>query len=178
LSANRQLSGFHREAFEKSTIPPEGVKIELTESVAMNDAPTTEQAMSQLRALGIRLSIDDFGTGYSSLSSLQRFPVDTLKIDQSFISAMQMERESCAIVSTIVAWGVVTRRDGTFTVCGLKEGRYWLSINGWKSAGFEVRPLTDMFSYQLGNRVYLLGTPELRRSRSMGIGQASWVVLQ
>jgi len=81
------------------------VKIELTESVAMNDAPTTEQTMSQLRALGIRLSIDDFGTGYSSLSSLQRFPVDTLKIDQSFRSAMQAERESCAIVGTIVALG-------------------------------------------------------------------------
>jgi len=73
----------------------------------MNDAPTTEQAMSQLRALGIRLSIDDFGTGYSSLSSLQRFPVDTLKIDQSFISAIQMERENCAIVGTIVAWGKI-----------------------------------------------------------------------
>src|ERR1700730_15529900 len=63
------------------------------------------KTMSQLRALGIRLSIDDFGTGYSSLSYLQRFPVDTLKIDQSFISAMQTVRENCAIVSTIVALG-------------------------------------------------------------------------
>jgi EAL domain-containing protein (putative c-di-GMP-specific phosphodiesterase class I) len=97
--------GHVREALEKSAIPPECVKIELTESVTMNDAPTTEQTMSQLRALGIRLSIDDFGTGYSSLSYLQRFPVDTLKIDQSFISAMQTERENCAIVSTIVALG-------------------------------------------------------------------------
>jgi diguanylate cyclase (GGDEF)-like protein/PAS domain S-box-containing protein len=97
--------GHVREALEKSTISPERVKIELTESVAMNDAPSTENTMSQLRALGIKLSIDDFGTGYSSLSYLQRFPVDTLKIDQSFISAMQTERENSAIVSTIIALG-------------------------------------------------------------------------
>jgi diguanylate cyclase (GGDEF)-like protein/PAS domain S-box-containing protein len=97
--------GHIREALEKSGIPPECVKIELTESVAMNDAPSTEQTMSQLRVLGVGLSIDDFGTGYSSLSYLRRFPVDTLKIDQSFVSAMQRERENWAIVSTVVVLG-------------------------------------------------------------------------
>jgi diguanylate cyclase len=61
--------------------------------------------MSQLRVLGVGLSIDDFGTGYSSLSYLRRFPVDTLKIDQSFVSAMQRERENWAIVSTVVVLG-------------------------------------------------------------------------
>jgi hypothetical protein len=61
--------------------------------------------------------------------------------------------------STLVR-SVVSHQDGTFTIGGLKEGKYWLSINGWKSASFEVRPLTDMFSYQLGSRVYRLGTPE------------------
>jgi diguanylate cyclase (GGDEF)-like protein/PAS domain S-box-containing protein len=97
--------GHVTEALEKSEIRPEFVKIELTESVAMNDAPGTEQTMSQLRALGVKLSIDDFGTGYSSLSYLRRFSVDTLKIDQSFVSAMEGEPENCAIVSTIVALG-------------------------------------------------------------------------
>ena len=97
--------GHVRKALEKTGIPPRCVKIELTESVAMNDAPSTEETMSQLRALGVKLSIDDFGTGYSSLSYLQRFPVDTLKIDQSFIAAMQTERGNCAIVSTVVALG-------------------------------------------------------------------------
>jgi diguanylate cyclase (GGDEF)-like protein/PAS domain S-box-containing protein len=97
--------GHVRKALEKTGIPPRCVKIELTESVAMNDAPSTEKTMSQLRALGVKLSIDDFGTGYSSLSYLRRFPVDTLKIDQSFIAAMETERGNCAIVSTVVALG-------------------------------------------------------------------------
>jgi diguanylate cyclase (GGDEF)-like protein/PAS domain S-box-containing protein len=97
--------GHVRKALEKTGIPPRCVKIELTESVAMNDAPSTEETMSQLRAIGVKLSIDDFGTGYSSLSYLRRFPVDTLKIDQSFIAAMETERGNCAIVSTVVALG-------------------------------------------------------------------------
>ena len=97
--------GHVRKALETTGIPPQCVKIELTESIAMNDAPSTEETMSQLRALGVKLSIDDFGTGYSSLSYLRRFPVDTLKIDQSFIAAMETERDNCAIVSTVVALG-------------------------------------------------------------------------
>jgi EAL domain-containing protein (putative c-di-GMP-specific phosphodiesterase class I) len=97
--------GHVREALEKSGIRPACVKIELTESVTMNDTPGTQRTMSELRALGVKLSIDDFGTGYSSLSYLRRFSVDTLKIDQSFVSAMQGDRENCAIVSTIVTLG-------------------------------------------------------------------------
>jgi diguanylate cyclase (GGDEF)-like protein/PAS domain S-box-containing protein len=97
--------GHVRKALEKTGIPHRCVKIELTESVAMNDAPSTEETMSQLRDLGVKLSIDDFGTGYSSLSYLRRFPVDTLKIDQSFIAAMETERGNFAIVSTVVALG-------------------------------------------------------------------------
>ena len=93
------------EALQLSGISPACVKIELTESVTMNDIPSTQQTMSKLRALGVKLSIDDFGTGYSSLSYLRRFSVDTLKIDQSFISAMQGARETFAIVSTIVTLG-------------------------------------------------------------------------
>ena len=66
----------------------------------MNDVAATGQTMSQLRTLGVKLSIDDFGTGYSSLSYLRRFPVDTLKIDQSFVKTM--DAENYAIVKTIV----------------------------------------------------------------------------
>jgi predicted signal transduction protein with EAL and GGDEF domain len=89
-----------RSALEKSGIEPRHVKLELTESVAMNDAPSAEEIMSQIRALGVKLSIDDFGTGYSSLSYLRRFRVDTLKIDQSFVATMDVE--NYAIITTII----------------------------------------------------------------------------
>jgi EAL domain-containing protein (putative c-di-GMP-specific phosphodiesterase class I) len=92
--------GHVKAALEESVVDPRRITIELTESLAMNDVADTEQTMSQLRALGVKLSIDDFGTGYSSLSYLRRFPVDTLKIDQSFVKAM--DAENYAIIKTIV----------------------------------------------------------------------------
>jgi diguanylate cyclase (GGDEF)-like protein/PAS domain S-box-containing protein len=92
--------GHVKDALEESAVDPRCITIELTESLAMNDVAATEQTMSQLRTLGVNLSIDDFGTGYSSLSYLRRFPVDTLKIDQSFVKTM--DAENYAIVKTII----------------------------------------------------------------------------
>jgi len=92
--------GHVEDALEESAIDPQHITIELTESLAMNDVAATFQTMSQLRTLGVKLSIDDFGTGYSSLSYLRRFPVDTLKIDQSFVKTM--DAENFAIIKTIV----------------------------------------------------------------------------
>jgi diguanylate cyclase (GGDEF)-like protein/PAS domain S-box-containing protein len=89
-----------KDALEESAADPQCITIELTESLAMNDVAATGQTMLQLRTLGVKLSIDDFGTGYSSLSYLRRFPVDTLKIDQSFVKTM--DAENYAIVKTIV----------------------------------------------------------------------------
>jgi len=92
--------GHVKDALEASDIDPQSITIELTESLAMSDVAATFQTMSQLRSLGVELSIDDFGTGYSSLSYLRRFPVDTLKIDQSFVKTM--DAENYAIVKTII----------------------------------------------------------------------------
>jgi len=92
--------GHVKDALQESSADPQCITIELTESLAMNDVAATSQTMAQLRALGVTLSIDDFGTGYSSLSYLRRFPVDTLKIDQSFVKTM--DAENYAIVKTIV----------------------------------------------------------------------------
>ena len=90
------------ESLKQTGIDPSCIDLEITENIAMGDAERSGVLMSELKALGVRLSIDDFGTGYSSLSRLQRFPVDRLKIDRSFISAMTADLESHEIVRIIM----------------------------------------------------------------------------
>jgi len=81
----------------------ECLRLEITESVVMENAESATAMLRQLRSLGVQISIDDFGTGYSSLSYLHRFPVNILKIDRSFISRMAVDEESLGIVETIMA---------------------------------------------------------------------------
>jgi diguanylate cyclase (GGDEF)-like protein/PAS domain S-box-containing protein len=88
---------------EESKLPPRCLKLEITESVFSDNIEAAVKLLTQLRNLGVQLSIDDFGTGYSSLSYLQRFPIDTLKIDRSFVTQMMENEENLAIVRTIVA---------------------------------------------------------------------------
>jgi diguanylate cyclase (GGDEF)-like protein/PAS domain S-box-containing protein len=83
-------------------ISPSQLKLEITESVVMENVEVASQMLQQLRSLGIELSIDDFGTGYSSLSYLHRLPIDTLKIDRSFVSRIQENNENKEIVRTII----------------------------------------------------------------------------
>jgi PAS domain S-box-containing protein len=90
------------EILQQTAINPSCVDLEITENIAMADPERSAIVLSQLKALGVRLSIDDFGTGYSSLCRLQRFPVDVLKIDRSFISSMDRDLETHEIVRIIV----------------------------------------------------------------------------
>ncbi|HEX8335237.1 MAG TPA: EAL domain-containing protein [Pyrinomonadaceae bacterium] len=83
-------------------VKPQSVKLEITESVVMENVDTATDMLRQLRSLGVKLAIDDFGTGYSSLSYLHRFPIDTLKIDRSFVTRMSENNENVEIVRTIV----------------------------------------------------------------------------
>jgi diguanylate cyclase (GGDEF)-like protein/PAS domain S-box-containing protein len=87
---------------ESTRLPPESLRLEVTENVVLEHVDTALDNLQQLRALGIQLSIDDFGTGYSSLSYLQRFHYDELKIDRSFVSRLGHGSDSRAIVETIL----------------------------------------------------------------------------
>jgi diguanylate cyclase (GGDEF)-like protein/PAS domain S-box-containing protein len=109
-----------KEVLESCHLPPHRLKLEITETALMEDSEETVRLAQRLKELGVRLVIDDFGTGYSSLSYLQRLPVDTLKVDRSFISKLHEKPESNrniveAIISlahklnmTVVAEGIET----------------------------------------------------------------------
>jgi diguanylate cyclase (GGDEF)-like protein/PAS domain S-box-containing protein len=90
------------EILEETKLDPRSLKLEITESVVMENIDTATEMLRQMRALGVQLSIDDFGTGYSSLSYLHRFPIDTLKIDRSFVIRMVDNNENIEIVRTII----------------------------------------------------------------------------
>jgi diguanylate cyclase (GGDEF)-like protein len=93
------------DALAATGLPPADLVIEVTETVLMRDAKATVERLRRLKALGVRVAIDDFGTGYSSLAYLEQFPVDALKIDRSFIAAIDETRESAALMHTLVQLG-------------------------------------------------------------------------
>jgi diguanylate cyclase (GGDEF)-like protein/PAS domain S-box-containing protein len=87
----------------RTGLEPRSLTLEVTESVAMQDPESTATTLRALKSLGLRIAIDDFGTGYSSLSYLQRFPLDTLKIDRSFVDGLGQDTQDDAIVSSVIA---------------------------------------------------------------------------
>ncbi len=113
LTVSVNLSGKHfahpdlvqqvKDILDETGIAPGCLKLEITESAMMENAENAISMLKQIRETGVQLSIDDFGTGHSSLSYLQRFPVDTLKIDRSFVTAMEDGSENGEIVQTVIA---------------------------------------------------------------------------
>jgi diguanylate cyclase (GGDEF)-like protein/PAS domain S-box-containing protein len=86
-------------------LQPELLELEVTESTIMHNAERAVRVLTAIKALGVRLAIDDFGTGYSSLAHLKRFPIDTLKVDRSFIREVPNDAEDRAIAEAIIAMG-------------------------------------------------------------------------
>ncbi len=98
----KELVGVVGRILKETGIPPESLELEITETLLMDDVDDAVNKLTQLRDLGVRLSIDDFGTGYSSLSYLSRFPIDTLKIDKSFIRHITSRPGDIAIAKGII----------------------------------------------------------------------------
>ncbi|MBN2369339.1 MAG: EAL domain-containing protein [Vicinamibacteria bacterium] len=109
LSARQFHAGdiveFVRSLLKESAIAPESLELEITEGVALHGESATEKILRKLKRLGVRLAIDDFGTGYSSLSYLRRFPIDTLKVDRSFVQDAVSSREAAGVTRAIIGVG-------------------------------------------------------------------------
>jgi diguanylate cyclase len=103
LQFQRNLLETVSKALQASRLEPRFLEIEITESVVMQNAAEAVLTLEQLSRMGVHISIDDFGTGYSSLSYLKRFPLQTLKIDRSFIREITQDPDDAAIVSAIIA---------------------------------------------------------------------------
>src|SRR6202034_965260 len=93
------------EALSNSGLDPEALTIEITETTLMRNIEETARRLAQVKRLGVRIAIDDFGTGYSSLAHLQRFQVDALKIDRSFITGVAHNQEGETLIHTLVQLG-------------------------------------------------------------------------
>lgn len=94
-----------RQILHETGLDPQYLELEITESVLMRNADASALILQELRELGVNLAVDDFGTGYSSLSYLRQFPVDVLKIDQSFLKDMEIDPQNGIIASAIIGMG-------------------------------------------------------------------------
>jgi diguanylate cyclase (GGDEF)-like protein/PAS domain S-box-containing protein len=111
LAVNLSITQLHqgdlvervRQILDETQLPPRLLELEITESSAMMSPEMSIRTLYDLKKLGIRISLDDFGTGHSSLSYLKRFPIDTLKIDQSFVRDINSDPDTAAIVTAIIA---------------------------------------------------------------------------
>ena len=128
-----------RAILKDTRLDPRYLEIELTESVLLQHAKSTVSVLSTLKSIGVRLAVDDFGTGYSSLSYLKSFPIDSLKIDQSFVHDITANTDDATIVSAVItmakslkkcviAEGVETEEQMTFLQahgCDEAQGYYF-----------------------------------------------------
>ena len=111
---------------ERSGADPADMCLEITESILMDDIDRTADTLARVKALGLQIAVDDFGTGYSSLSYLRRFPVDILKVDQSFVSGLGHDPEDSAIVQAVVHMGRALRL--TTVAEGVETGHHVIEL--------------------------------------------------
>jgi EAL domain-containing protein (putative c-di-GMP-specific phosphodiesterase class I) len=102
---HKDLPGLVHQILLQTGLAPERLELEITEGVLIDDPPRVMSILRRLKSLGVKIAMDDFGTGYSSLSSLQSFPFDKIKIDRTFISNLDSNAQSAAIVRAIIGLG-------------------------------------------------------------------------
>jgi diguanylate cyclase (GGDEF)-like protein len=116
-----------RSALHESNLDPGALTLEITETVLMRKPDVTAGLLTQLKALGVRIAVDDFGTGYSSLAYLRQFPVDSLKIDRTFITSLAVSSEARALAHTFIqlgkALGLETLAEGVEDFSQVRELR-------------------------------------------------------
>jgi EAL domain-containing protein (putative c-di-GMP-specific phosphodiesterase class I) len=100
--AHRDLADSVREILARTGLDPVNLRLEVTESVLVEESASATATLEALSEIGVRLVLDDFGTGYSSLAYLNRFPFDALKIDRSFVDGLGVEQERTAIVEAVI----------------------------------------------------------------------------
>ena len=141
-----------RAVLTETRLEPRYLELELTEGVLMADVRSTTTVLKALKDLGVQLAVDDFGTGYSSLSYLSRFPIDALKIDQSFVKDITMNPDDASIVSAVIKMAeslnqrVVAEGVETHAQLAMLRARHCEEAQGY----YFSRPVTaEQFATQL-----------------------------
>jgi len=141
----RNLVEVVERALSESGLPPRCLKLEITETILMENAEVAISMLKRLRTLGVQLGIDDFGTGYSSLSYLHRLPVNTLKVDRSFVGRMDEAAEYREIVRTIVSLAHTLGLD--VVAEGVETAAQWSQLSAlnceYSQGYFFARPFSD-----------------------------------
>ncbi len=130
-----------REAIRASDVDPSTLSLEITESALMDDFETSARAMRALRELGVKLAVDDFGTGYSSLAYLKQLPVDSLKIDRSFIAGLPGDQHDRSITEAIITLG--NSLGLTIVAEGVETVEQWIALDELglhRGAGIPLEP--------------------------------------
>ena len=177
LSVNLSASHFRQPALvtdiagtlEKTGLDPRYLRLEITETVAMLDEAATADRLQALKRLGVRIAMDDFGTGYSGLNSLKRLPLDTLKIDRSFIAGLGSDQGDTAIVSAVIscarALGLAVTAEGIETQEQLIQLRKLACDHG--QGYLFAKPLSwDVMNGQLSMHASTHGQPAALRRAS------------
>jgi EAL domain-containing protein (putative c-di-GMP-specific phosphodiesterase class I) len=119
-----------QDVLRRSGINSEKLKLELTESLVIDNIDDSVRKMKEIKALGVKFSMDDFGTGYSSLSYLSRLPFDQLKIDQSFVRTITTDQHNAAIVQTIISMAQSLGMDVIAEGVETEDQREFLDLRG------------------------------------------------